>query len=208
MLPHADTHSRIEHFASRYRHWALLSHQGTEHDSDGCGGVSGQMHGELLLPAALSTLPSMLPGRQRLVVVAQDVVLLGRGRCRARQTCLHHFAPAWDTADAMQIGSKRHAFDSRCFSDEAASMYPPALPSMSRWLDSHQANPSMSCSACALTSAACTLPIAAALWFAMPLPSPWVQAEWGTKEHREPVAQALGWSWYAFTPSFAYVRGG
>lgn len=192
MLPHADTHSRIEHFASRYHHWAFLSRQGTERDSNGCGGVSGQTRGELLLPAAPSTLPSRLPGRQRLAVVAQAAVLLGRG--------LYHFDPAWNMANAMQIGSKCHAFVSRCLGDEAASMYPPALLSMSSWLDSHQADPSMSCSACALTSAACTLPMAAALLFVVPLPSPQVQAEWGPKEHREPVAQALGWSWHAFSP--------
>ncbi|KFV04083.1 Dystrophin-related protein 2, partial [Tauraco erythrolophus] len=40
-------------------------------------------------------------------------------------------------------------------------------------------------SASALTSAACMLPIAAALWFVMSLPSPWVQAEWELEEHRE-----------------------
>uniref|UniRef100_A0A8C0IIH7 Dystrophin related protein 2 n=1 Tax=Bubo bubo TaxID=30461 RepID=A0A8C0IIH7_BUBBB len=62
MLPHADTHSRIEHFASRYHHWALLSRQGTEHGSSECGGASGQTHRELLLPSTPSTLPSQVPG--------------------------------------------------------------------------------------------------------------------------------------------------
>ena len=194
MLPHADTHSRIEHFASRYHHWALLSCQSTEHDSNGCGGVSGQTHGELLLPAAPFIPPSML------AAVVQAAVLLGRCSCRARHTCLHHFGPAWNVTYATQTGSRYHAFDSRCLSDEAASMYPSAFHNMSCCLDFHQADPSMPCSACVLTSAACTHPIAAALWMVMPLPSSWSEAEWGPKEHREPIAQALGWRRYAFTP--------
>lgn len=100
MLPHADTHSRIEHFASRYHPWALLPQQGMGHDSDGGGGVFGKMHADLLMPAAPSTRPSMLPGKRKPTVVAQAAVLLGRGNFRAWQTFLNSVAPAWNTADA------------------------------------------------------------------------------------------------------------
>lgn len=80
----------------------------------GVGGW-GQTRG---VPTVPSMLPRVLPGRQRLAGRAQAAMPLGRGSCRASQTCLHHLAPAWDTADVTQIGSKHHASDSRCLSDE------------------------------------------------------------------------------------------
>lgn len=77
----------------------------------------------------------------------------------------------------------------------------PVLPSMSCWVDSQQAHPSVSCSALSVSSPE--------LFASFPLLLP-CGLLWGPKVYREPVlvARVLGWSWNSHTLSFACEIGG